>query len=154
MDVKLFFPIDDPKRIVLRNPIARAVAAKRLAEQIQKFCVGLYMLDNGDDFATEAEQAGTVIFAVLMSMQAMGLSDEADAWVLRSGANVLTELAEQGFAWRPIYAATLDRSLQICVARYPKIPSAVLYDTYDKMAKGEVRAFMDASRAKRAEACA
>lgn len=152
VDIKLFFPIDDPKRIVLRNPIARAVAAQRLATQIRKFAVGLYMLDAGDDVTTESEQAGTVIFSVLMSLQDMGLGGEPDVGVLRAGANILNELAEGGFTWRPIYAVTLDRCLQICAARYPKIPSSVLYTTYDRMAKGEAKALMDAVRAKRVPA--
>lgn len=148
MDVKLFFPIDDPKRIVLRNPIARAIAAQKLTQQIRKFCIGLYQLREGEEVVREAEHAATVIWSVLESMYTMGLEDEADARVLRAGVKVLTELAERKFLWRPSYASTVDRSLQICAARYPKIPSNVLYEAYGTMEKGDNNTLIAAIKAR------
>lgn len=107
------------------NPVARALARKKLAEEIVTNRIAIYMMDEGEDCRDKTVVLALPIYAVMVCIEDEK-EDTVDARMLKSGCAVLQQIAETGFLWKKEYAVTLDNALQICERRWSGIPPAKL----------------------------
>ncbi len=98
---------------VARNPVARAVARRRVETSVRDFIIRLYTLDDGDDITADAFAAATVLAVAIHILENRGHGTDPDAYVMAETMGALIAVTETG--WQRRAAATLDDGLQRAV---------------------------------------
>ena len=102
------------------NPVARAVAKQKLRGSVLDQRIKLFYLEDNQDCAEEAQAISFFVYAILLCMEEQK-TDSVEFRKLKSAANILYELSNNGFKWKRIYAVTLDNALEICEDQWAKI---------------------------------
>ncbi|HET8704692.1 MAG TPA: hypothetical protein VFM46_00210 [Pseudomonadales bacterium] len=111
---------------IARNPVARAIANKNLADSVRSFQTRLYLLDDGEHCESDAT-AAMQVFAVLIEAAAMsGKAEEPDFRVIRGAMSCLVQIAQRGFKWRSSDAGAIDTALDRAVAQYKTLPAVTI----------------------------
>jgi hypothetical protein len=103
---------------VARNPVARAVAKKRITDAVRDFQIRLYTLPHGERVQADALAAAKTLAV------AMGVLTDADqlatveARIISGGMSALAQLSQRAFAWRAIDATAIDLALHHALTVY------------------------------------
>lgn len=108
------------------NPIARAVAKKKLESSMRDHRISILMLDEGEDASSEVTASSVPIYAIIFSLDELNKTDSVEYRKLKSAGNILLECAENKFKWRRDWAVTIDNALEICQEQWSKIPPKTL----------------------------
>lgn len=101
---------------IARNPLARAIARRRMEQAARDFAIRLHLMTDGEDAAGDAIAAArTIHLAHIVSINA-GLGDTPDARVMAGALSAMAALARRGFAWRTADAVAIDGALQRAIA--------------------------------------
>lgn len=97
---------------VAKNPIARAIARKRLQQAVGDFALRLYLLAEGEDVSGDIHAASHVLCVALAIVEAR----RGDSPELRAGLDALIAMPDG--KWNPSHAGALDIALQEAMAIY------------------------------------
>ncbi|MCU0920192.1 MAG: hypothetical protein MUF08_03125 [Burkholderiaceae bacterium] len=114
---------------VARNPVARAIAVKRIEQAARDFALRVYLLKPGDDVRSDCHAAATVLAVSLAVLELQGRADSPDARVIAGSLSGLSSLAPS-FRWRPELAVSVDQGLQRAVTTYREAPAGVVQRAY------------------------
>jgi hypothetical protein len=92
---------------VARNPIARAIQRRKVAEAVDRFATRLYMLEAGEECASDLDATARTLGVALAVLEARKLEDAT----LADGLAVLTNMAQHSCCWQPEYAGTIYAAL-------------------------------------------
>ena len=97
---------------VARNPVARAVARRRLEQAARTFSIRLYLLQDGDDVSADGHLATRAIRLGHFVAEQAGRAASAEARVMHGAISTLKSLAERGWRWRQADATAVEVGLQ------------------------------------------
>lgn len=113
------------------NPVAQAVARKRLQDGIRDMLIDLYTLEAG------SVQAGAYVTAAQCVTAGLGLAgllgETQGVAELQAAHDCCSHAAATGFAWRPEDAATLDLGLNIAAQYVRATTPRQLQQVYQQM---------------------
>lgn len=93
---------------VARNPIARAIAKRRIDQSVRVFTIRVYMLRNGEQVASDIQAAAKVMTVAIAILEQRGLDDP----VIRGGISCCTACARRRFAWHEVDAVAIAQALR------------------------------------------
>lgn len=100
---------------VARNPVARAVARRRIETGVRDFLIRLYGLQDGEDVAGDTYAAAQVLAVAIRIVETRDQADSADARVMAGSMGQLVALAKGGNVWKTSAAVAIDQGLQRAV---------------------------------------
>ena len=115
-----FFRAVDP--VLARNPVARAVARRRVVSAVTDFLLVVYTMPNGSVQADNVHAAARVIAVALRVIDLAGGEGQP---VMRGTMSALVQCAARGFVWRqsdaPAVDAGLSRALEVVKSADPVV---------------------------------
>lgn len=96
---------------VARNPVARAIAKRKLHEAVRDFQTRLYMLADGERVPTDCQAAAKVLAVAMAVLEIRGGTETAAARIIAGGMGALTDMASTGWLWRTRHAVAVDQAL-------------------------------------------
>lgn len=114
---------------IARNPIARAVAKKRLRSSMIDACIKFYLTPNGDKLVEDVDATATV----LATAQEILLARQEEDPVIKGAMSVCQECAQRSFLWQQKYAVTLDVALQRAMSIYMTAPAIEVQNAFQKI---------------------
>lgn len=110
---------------VARNPVARAIAKKRLRQSMLDVRIKFLMMSPNEDCREEVLTISDSILVIAACYEMQGKSESVEFRKLKSSMNILSQCSETGFKWNPDWAITIDNAIDICQENWTKIPSTV-----------------------------
>ncbi len=95
-------------RDVASNPIARAIAKKRIQSAIRDFLLACYFIEDGSE-QRENYLAAARVLAVALRLAEMA-RDESTG-VMRGALSCCQQASERGFTWKRLDAVAIDNGL-------------------------------------------
>lgn len=96
---------------VARNPVARAIAKRKLHEAVRDFQTRLYMLADGERVPADCQAAAKVLAVAMAVLEIRGATDTTAARIIAGGMGALTDIASTGWLWRHRHAVAVDQAL-------------------------------------------
>lgn len=103
---------------VARNPVARSIANKILADAIRSFQTRLYLLNDGEDCESDARAAMQVLAVVSEALFLTNKEKSPEHQVIRGAMSCLVQMAKRGFTWKTVDAGAIDAALSRAVDLY------------------------------------
>jgi hypothetical protein len=103
---------------VARNPVARAIARRKLLDATRDFSIRLHMLDDGEQVASDAHTSAHVLAVAIGVCIDTGHGDGPQARVMMGGMRALEDLACRAFRWRRLDAQAVAIALEHAVEVY------------------------------------
>ena len=125
---------------VARNPVARAIAKRRITDAVRDFQIRLYHLEEGEDVAADVHAAMHVLTCCLLALELLGRGREPDASVMRGAQSALLQCARRGNTWHTADLAAIDTGLQRAVEIFPELPArevALAWQQMQRIERGE-----------------
>lgn len=94
--------------MIARNPIARAVAKRKLAGSVRDATIKFYLTPKGEQMPQDVQDASETIITAIQILDQRGQDDP----VMRAAISTLAQCSQDGFRWRPEYTTTVDVALQ------------------------------------------
>jgi hypothetical protein len=95
-------------RTVAANPVARAIAKKRIESAIRDFLIECYFTEDGADAAGDYLAAARVLTVSIRLCEQAGTQAPG---VIRGALSCCQQAAERNFVWKRIDAAALDAGI-------------------------------------------
>ncbi len=99
---------------VARNPVARAIQKRQIAEAVRDFSLRCHLLDDGEVVPEDLDAAARVLAVAMAVLELRGDDDP----VIRGALSCITERARMGCRWRRIDAPAIDVGLRNALAVY------------------------------------
>ena len=103
---------------VARNPIARAIARKKIADAVQDFQTRLYLLQDGENVASDIQASAQTLGLARRILDQRGESDSREARIMAGGLGALMDMSNAGHLWRKRHLVALDVALECAVEVY------------------------------------
>jgi hypothetical protein len=121
-------------KTVALNPVAQAVARKKLSKLILTFRLKVFLFDEEESCRDELMAIAMPVTALLMTMKYLRQEDSVDARKLKSGLGLIADISDRGFAWKRADAVTIDNTLEILERCWPKAPPKILNHFLNQLA--------------------
>jgi hypothetical protein len=111
---------------VARNPIARAVSHKLLADAFRDFQINIYLMRDGELAGANVQACIQALSAFILATQRAGFGTHEAVSVMRGAKSALQQCSERHNKWRSLDAVAVDRGLQCAIDIYLQIPAVAL----------------------------
>lgn len=119
---------------IARNPVARAVARKRIEAATRDFLLRMYLLADGTNVQADAHAASVVLAVGIAIEEDAGRAGESDSRVMAGGMSTLVGLSQTRFQWHHRHAAALDVALQRALDVLNRATALQVQDAHRKVA--------------------
>lgn len=103
---------------VARNPVARAIAKRKLHAAMRDFQTRLFMLNDGERVPLDCQAAAKVLAVAMATLEVRGETETMAARVIAGGMGALTDIASTRWIWRTRHAVAVDQALNNARAVY------------------------------------
>lgn len=126
-------PFRSVSQQVARNPVARSVANKHLADAVRSFQTRLYLLGDGECCEQDATAAMQVLAVLIESNDIEPKAAPSDVGVIRGAMSCLVQVAGRGFQWWQIDAPAIDAGLARAVDLYRKFKAETINEAWRRV---------------------
>jgi hypothetical protein len=96
---------------VARNPVARAVARRRLDAAMRDFCTRIYLLGDGEHMQADLVPAAHCLAVAVRVCELQGQRDTPALRLMAGGMSAIAQCSERGWRWRELDAPAVDTAL-------------------------------------------
>lgn len=96
---------------VARNPVARAVARRRMVDAVRDFATRVYLLDDGEHVQADLMPAAHCLAVAVRVCELQGQRDTPELRVMAGGMSAIAQCSERGWRWRTMDATAVDAAL-------------------------------------------
>lgn len=110
---------------VALNPVARAIARRRMRQAMLDFQIRLRLLTDGEAVPLDCQAAAKVLAVAAAALDYQGQGDSAAARVIAGGMGALADMAGAGWLWRSRHATAVDEALKRAEQAYATAPGRI-----------------------------
>lgn len=125
---------------VARNPVARAIAKRRIEKSVRDFQTRLYLLQDGENVAADVAASAKVIAVAIATCEQRGEDDSPDARVMKGAMGALVAITARGNTWRQSDATAIDVGLQRAIDVYRRASALEVQRAHQRVERLEASA--------------
>ncbi len=113
-----------------RNPVARAVARRRMESAVRDFLLVVYTMPDGSEQTGNVQVASMALAVAIRLEHQAGRPDSPEARVMTGAMSALAQCSERGFIWRERDAVAVDAGLTRALTVLRSASAHALHDAW------------------------
>lgn len=115
---------------VARNPVARAMAKRRMDAQWRDHAIRIHTMIDGEDARGDIQVTSFLLAVAMKALEFEGKTESADGRVITGGMGALRDMAVTGNVWRTRHRNSVDVAMQRAKEVFDKSPPVVTQKAY------------------------